>query len=344
MEGIKGLATGIGSLPHQDADAALDLIFKYMPNIPFWPQLPQRDLREGMIAQFSENIPCLKVNSSGLYFDPQGKEEALEKFYEKAIAHDLDYFKISDVYSSGLHKFYQRLTGLKLKAAEFIKLQVTGPFTFAAAINDESGVALLHDKVLMQAALKALSMKALWQITIFRRFGKKMIMFIDEPYLGCFGSAYTPINREDVTGGLFEFTEGFKSDDVLLGVHCCGNTDWSMFTEVKNITIISFDAFNYQDKFVLYADEIRKFLTRGGIICWGIVPTQGFTGEENIELLIRKIRQGIGILVNKGIEEELLKERLLISPACGLGTFAPQKAEKVFQLLSETSDFIRRNF
>ncbi|PIP19342.1 MAG: hypothetical protein COX41_03420, partial [Candidatus Omnitrophica bacterium CG23_combo_of_CG06-09_8_20_14_all_41_10] len=219
MSKLKGLATGIGSLPHQDTDDAMDLIFKYIPNAPFWPQLPSRDVREGMIAQFSENIPCLKVNNSGLYFDPRGKEEALEKFYEKAIAADLDYFKISNVYSLGLYKFYQKLTGPRLEAAEFIKLQVTGPFTFAAAINDENDVALLHDEVLMQVVLKALSMKALWQITMFRRFGKKLIMFIDEPYLGCFGSAYTPINREDVIERLNEFTEGLRADDVLLGVH-----------------------------------------------------------------------------------------------------------------------------
>jgi len=169
-------------------------------------------------------------------------------------------------------------------------------------------------------------------------------MFIDEPYLGSFGSAYTPINKEDVIALLSEFSQGLKANDVLLGVHCCGNTDWSIFTEAEDIDIISFDAFDYQDKFVLYADDIKGFLKRAGIICWGIVPAQGFTGEENVELLIRKIRQGIGSLVKKGIDEELIKEKLLISPACGLGTFAPQKAEKVFRLLSETSDFIRKNF
>ena len=81
MKNLKGLATGVGSLPHQDADSALDLIFKYLPSIPFWPQLSKRDSREGMVAQFSENIPSLKVNHSGVYFDEQGKEEALEKFY-----------------------------------------------------------------------------------------------------------------------------------------------------------------------------------------------------------------------------------------------------------------------
>jgi len=344
MHNLKGLATGIGSLPYQDVDSALDLIFKNLPNIPFWPQLPQRNLREGMVVQFSENVPCLRFGDSGVYFYPQNKEEELEKFYEKAIDNDFDYFKISREYAPGVYKFYERLKGEALSKVELIKLQVTGPFTFAAAINDENGAALMHDKIFMQAVIKSLNMKALWQFNMFKEFGKKMAMFIDEPYLGCFGSAYTPLEKKDVVGSLAEFTDGLKSESVMLGVHCCGNTDWSIFTDSKDIDIISFDAFDYQDKFVLYADSIKSFLSRGGVICWGIVPTQEFTGQEDVALLIRRIRQGIDSLVKKGIDEELLKERLIISPACGLGTFAPQKAEKIFSLLRETSDFIRGNF
>jgi len=344
MHNLKGLATGIGSLPYQDVDSALDLIFKNLPNIPFWPQLPQRNLREGMVVQFSENVPCLRFGDSGVYFYPQNKEEELEKFYEKAIDNDFDYFKISREYAPGVYRFYERLKGEALSKVELIKLQVTGPFTFAAAINDENGAALMHDKIFMQAVIKSLNMKALWQFNMFKEFGKKMAMFIDEPYLGCFGSAYTPLEKKDVVGSLAEFTDGLKSESVMLGVHCCGNTDWSIFTDSKDIDIISFDAFDYQDKFVLYADSIKSFLSRGGVICWGIVPTQEFTGQEDVALLIRRLRQGIDSLVKKGIDEELLKERLIISPACGLGTFAPQKAEKIFSLLRETSDFIRGNF
>ena len=242
-----------------------------------------------------------------------------------------------------MYRFYERLKSQDLKSVEFIKLQVTGPFTIAAGINDELGVSLLHDKVMMQAISKALKMKALWQVNKFKEFGKKMILFIDEPYLGCFGSAYTPINREDVVSSLAEFTEGFNSNEVIFGVHCCGNADWSIFTEIKGIDMINFDAFDFQDKFVLYADGIKSFLNRKGIICWGIVPTQGFTGKENAELLVNKIRQGITNLVKKGVDEELLKSRLLISPACGLGTFSPKKATEIFQLLSDTSNFIIKN-
>jgi methionine synthase II (cobalamin-independent) len=344
MNKLKGLATGIGSLPHKDIDAALDLIFKYVPEIPFWPQLPKRDIREAMIAQFSENFPCLKITSEGLVFDPENKDEQLEAFYERVIADDAPYFKISEPYALGLHKFYNRLEKIGLQDIEFIKCQITGPFTFAAGISDENGIALLHDKVYMQAIIKALTFKALWQINLFRKFNKKIMLFVDEPYLSCFGSAYTPLNKEDVVKGLSELTEPLKNQDVLLGVHCCGNTDWSIFTDVKNLGLISFDAFEFLDRLILYADDLKRFFDRGGILCWGIVPTQLFSGEETPDFLIRMIKEGIYKLEKKGFGEEALSDNIIISPSCGLGTFAPEKAEKVFKLLSQTASSIRQYF
>jgi methionine synthase II (cobalamin-independent) len=344
MAALKGLATGIGSLPHKDAERALDLIFKYCPRVPFWPQLPKRDIREGMVAQFSQNLACFNIGPEGLFFKPQEKEKELEIFYERIIANDADYFKISERFALGLHRFYQRLERSNLKDIEFIKCQVTGPFTFAASINDEKGIALLHDSIFMQVIIKGLSMKALWQIELFKEFGKKIIVFLDEPYLGCFGSAYTPINRENVVRGLTEFSEAIKSENVLIGVHCCGNTDWSIFTDVANIDIINFDAFGFLDKLVLYADNLKGFFKRGGILCWGIVPTQEFTGQETADLLGEKIKGAIKTLLDKGLDKDLIWENLLLSPSCGLGTLDTEKSNKIFRLLSETSLLIRKYY
>ena len=342
MKGLKGLATGVGSLPHKEIEAALDLIFEYLPIIPFWPQLPKRDIREGMVAQFSENLPCLKVARDGLFFDGSEQEKALETFYSRIIAGDIDYFKISQDFALGLHKFYQRLENSSSSNIEFIKCQVTGPFTFAASVKDELGNALLHNPVFMQVILKGLIMKALWQIEFFKGFNKKIIMFVDEPYLGCFGSAYTPINREDVVKGLRELTEGIKSENVLVGVHCCGNTDWSIFTEIDTIDIINFDAFGFLDRLVLYADNLKEFLRRGGILCWGVVPTQDFTDKATADLLVRGIKDGITSLTKKGLDRDLLLENLLVSPSCGLGTLDIEKSAKIFKLLSEISLSIRK--
>ena len=338
---LKGLATGIGSLPHIDADLALDLIFKYIPQIPFWPQLPKRNMRERMVAQFSQGLPCLRLDEKGLFFDSEILEQEMAQFYEHIVADDNEYFKIAPDFAAGLWQFLSRLEKANLNQIKFIKGQVTGPFTFAASINDNEGRAILYNSVLIQAVQEGLAMKARWQIDLFRRFSKPIIIFLDEPYLACFGSAFTPLNRQVVISVLSEFTKKIKAPDVLTGVHCCGNTDWSMFTEVPDIDIISFDAFNFFDRIMLYADQLLGFFKKGGLLAWGIVPTQDFNPQINVAVLSQRLNAGIETLIRKGIDKDLLKKSLILTPSCGLGVLNSDKAEPIFKCLAELSSTLR---
>ncbi|MCM8781295.1 MAG: hypothetical protein NC908_05175 [Candidatus Omnitrophica bacterium] len=340
---LSGLATGIGSLPYKDPEKALDLIFKYCPQVPFWPQLPKRDVREGMVVQFSEGIPCLEISSAGVSFNPKDKDRKLQEFYNHIINEDVDYFQIGQNCATGLYALKEELQELKesryldFDNIRFLKLQIIGPFTFAASIKDERGIALLHDPVFMQAVSEGLTFKALWQIRQFDEFGKDIIIFVDEPYLGCFGSAYTPINREDVVKVLSDLTDRIHKsyDRVLVGVHCCGNTDWSIFIEINSIDIISFDAFGFLDKLLLYVEGLKRFFQQDRALCWGIVPTQDFNAGVSAELLLDKIQQAIEFLVKKGLEKEKILQNLLLSPSCGLGSLEESSAKLIFRLLSE---------
>ena len=335
--GLKGLVTGIGSLPHTDPEAACDLVFKHVPQVPFWPQLPRRDLREGMVAQFTGGLPCIDVTERGVVFNPRNKEKELEVFYERIIARDVDYFGIEEKFAGGFYAFYRRLVKTNCAGVEFIKLHITGPLTVAASIKDDKGTALLHDQVLMQAIIEGLSMKALWQIKTLGKFGKKMILFIDEPLLSSFGSAYTPINREEVVNALSSLALAVKSPNVLLGVHCCGNTDWSIFTDMQAIDIINFDAFSFLDKVALYAPGLAQFIQRGGALCWGIVPTQDSGSDESVQALGEKVSRGLDALEKKGLPRGLALQDLFFSPACGLGSLGVDRAQRVFELLGRTA-------
>ncbi|MFZ2384800.1 MAG: methionine synthase [Candidatus Omnitrophota bacterium] len=337
MVDFKGLATGIGSLPYRNAEDALDLIFKHTPRAPFWPQLPKRNACEGMVAQFSQNLPCLRIKDGSVYLDPEAPERELEIFYEKIIAGDNSYFGITPDFAPGIYAYRERLRKSGAKGVDFVKGHITGPFTFAAAVTDDKGVALLHNEILMQAVIKGLACKAKWQVEFLKEFGRQAIIFVDEPYLGCFGSAYTPITRSKAVEVLNELCSDIKTQGALTGVHCCGNTDWSILTEAAGVDIISFDAFNFMDRLVLYAPDVSSFLARGGILCWGIAPTREFTGEEDPGLLAGKIRSGMEMFARKGVDAEKLSERLIISPSCGLGSLDEEKAEGIFSLLSATA-------
>ena len=342
MSDLKGLACGIGSLPLTDAQQAAELVLRFLPQIPFWPQLPKSCPGEGMLVQFSENLPGLKIKGKDLFFDDRNRENDLETFYDRFIGQDLEYFKISPDFAAGLYAFARRLEQADLSGVRFIKGQVTGPFTFCSGVTQGDGKTILHDEIIRQAMVKGLAMKALWQLEYFKPFGKPMIIFFDEPYLTGVGSAYTPVNREEVIAVYRELTDTLKSAGCLVGVHCCGNTDWSMLAE-SGIDIINFDAFNFQERFVLYADSLHAFLKKNGIICWGVVPTQEFSPQQRPELLAQKLNFGLEALVKKGVSRQLLLERLLISPACGLGTLSPQNGEGILSLLHQTSLYLRQN-
>jgi len=322
---LRGLATGIGSLPFTDAGEAVEAVVRACPALPFWPQLPTRTPLEGMLAQFMQQLPATA--------------EDLETFYEHLIAHDVGYFKITQDRAQGLYAFRDALRNNPawLPPIQFLKCHITGPFTAAAGMKGQDGKAYLHDPTFLQALLKGLAMKALWQIDFLKEFKKPFIVFIDEPYLGCFGSAYTPLNREDAVAGLLELTGSLHSDTVLTGVHCCGNTDWSILTDVSTLDIINFDAFSFSEEFLLYAEDIKRFIARGGILCWGIVPTQEPLEGITALNLAGKIMAKVIRLERKGVDKRALLEQMLVSPACGLGTMAAADAHKTLQLLQETS-------
>src|SRR5262245_9054490 len=59
---VPGMATSIGSLPHQDAAAAARLAPRCVPELPAAPQLPNRSPLEGMVAQWVRAIDGVDVD------------------------------------------------------------------------------------------------------------------------------------------------------------------------------------------------------------------------------------------------------------------------------------------
>ncbi|MDD4909575.1 MAG: hypothetical protein PHR44_02680 [Candidatus Omnitrophica bacterium] len=339
------IATGIGSLPHKDAKTAVGLVLRHCPDMPFWPQLPRLSRKEDMLAQFSEGIPCIKEVEPGLLFDEDAfnQSKPLEDFLEELVIHNVDYFKINPSHARGLPEFKERLKQLDLSAVHSLKCHVTGPFTFCAGINDKKGRSILYNEVMRDAVTKALAMKARWQIRQFAEFGKPITVFFDEPFLACFGSAFTPVNKEDVSRVLGEVFEEARKEGASTGIHCCGNTDWSMLLELGSLDIVNFDAFSFFDRFSLYSAQIDSFLERGGAICWGIVPTLDFNDKIKAEELAARLKGYIEALVNKGVNRQRLTRQSLVSPSCGLGSIEEKKAEKILALLSEVPGILRKD-
>ncbi len=335
-----GLATAIGSLPHPDPEAACRVILNAIPEIPIWPQLPGIDYREGMEIQYTEGLPGVVMDPVGkrMHFDT-GRDltSELEAFYENYMAENLEHFKISPGFSRGLFAMEKALSAGKPAGFKLFKNQVTGPITIGLGRTDENKRSIYYNEVMRDVVVKGTEMKARWLLERFRPLGVPQLCFIDEPILSAFGSStYVSVQRADVVRLLQDVIAAVHKGSGLAGVHCCGNTEWTILVEA-GADIISFDAFDFGETVAYYPGPMKGFLERGGVLAWGIVPTSAKIDGESAETLLGRLRSGFDTLSGKGIPRGLIEERCLITPSCGTGSLSVGLSERVFALLGEVS-------
>ncbi|MFH2129983.1 MAG: hypothetical protein ABIK68_06385 [bacterium] len=348
------MATMIGSMPHLDAATAVETVLSTMLEAPAWPQLPQTGLHEQMEVQYSEGLPCVVIDEekSRMYFDTAGDySEPFAGFYESYITAmdpdegdgDCSSMAISPAFAAGMVALENRLqaTGAHYP---FLKVQTTGPCTVALSTVDENKRAIYYNEEFRDVIVKALAMKCRWQIQKFAPFADTIICFIDEPILSAFGSStYVSVTREDIVALLGEVIEAIHADQALAGVHCCGNTEWSILVDA-GVDILNLDAYEFRESITIYPDAIRAFLDRGGTIAWGIVPTSTAIRNETVTSLADRLERTITELAAKGIDKEKIIRQSMITPSCGTGSMAPEDAERVFRMTGELSEYLRQRY
>ncbi|MBU0515437.1 MAG: hypothetical protein KJ621_11750, partial [Proteobacteria bacterium] len=144
--------TGVGSVPFDDPNEAVDLIREYC-TIPYWPQLSAARPAEDMAIQYTEGLPLIKVdlNHRSLSVDKDvDRADALAGFYEKVFAGASEAFAISEEFGSGLYAFLRRLE-TDPPSMGWVKGQVVGPFTLASVLRHADGRNALSDPELLDA-------------------------------------------------------------------------------------------------------------------------------------------------------------------------------------------------
>ena len=329
----------IGSLPHADAELACRLMLETFGEVAAWPQLPNLGFRENMYAQYSQGMPGIRVDEAAkrIWFQVDESLGAeLEKFYQAVIEEDLDRFAITSDYAAGLALFLGGTFAEELASRPYVKGHMTGPISFGLTVTDQNKRASLYNETLEQVIVKALTLKGKWQSRELRRAapGAKVVMFYDEPYLHSVGSALISVSREQVVDEITECLAGCGAD--VTGVHCCGNTDWSMIF-ATGVDVVHFDAYEYMEPFVAYDAEIAGHLERGGSIAWGIVPKDETVFKVSALELVGRLESAFDTLEARGLDRGKLASRALVSPSCGLGPATIDVADKALELTAQVS-------
>ncbi len=333
------LPTVIGSMPHTDPSAACSQVTRYLKDIPAWPQLPKRSFLENMYVQFSQGFPGVVLEENRIYIDrSQDLDKPLEQLYAAYLEEDSDKYSIGSDYAAGLHHFLS-LTTLSPLA---VKGQIIGPISWGLTVTDDNQRAVIYDDTLADAAAKLLRLKAAWQEKALSQITRNTIIFVDEPYMVSYGSAFVSLSRERVISLLEEVFGGISG---LKGVHCCGNTDWSVLLDTS-ADILSFDAYNYAQSLSLYPAEIKRFLDRQGTVAWGIIPNdEESLAKESVASLKDRLEEAMAPFTREGIRFKQLIEQGLLTPSCGLASLATEEAAAhALELLAELSVKIRKRY
>ncbi|MDD1723531.1 MAG: hypothetical protein LUQ07_00210 [Methanospirillum sp.] len=306
------IASGVGSLPHVDPKAAVNDVSQYCPDMPYAPTLPNISPFEAIIWHDSEFLPGRVIDGNRLYVDrSRDFSPEMEQVYLDYMEQNTERYAASREYAEG----YYEISSRDLSSVWCLKCQVTGPVTFGLTISDQDRRPLAYDSQYFDMLSKMLALRARWYETLMQKTGApQTLVVMDEPYLSALGSSVMQVTP-DMVRSAFDDVSSLIEGGV--GFHCCSNTDWGLLMSLDP-ALISLDAFGNAREFLLYREQIGRYLEKGGIIAWGIVPAEldKFDAETTDSLWDRyvTIRDELG----RTFGYALFDAQSVITPSCGL--------------------------
>jgi hypothetical protein len=259
----------------------------------------------------------------------------MEQVYLNFMEQDTGPYAITPEYAS----CFPEMSGRDFSGSLFLKCQVTGPVTLGMQVVDDQRRPIYYDDQFADVLAKMIALRARWAEREMRSFAgvENTLVVLNEPYLASLGSSVVPIRKELVSSGWDDIAAMVEGG---LGIHCCSNTDWEYVMELFP-SVISFDAFSGAGEFLLYLDRAISYMEKGGIIAWGIVPSQpDLFSAGNLDTWLAKYRE-IREQVTAVCGEELFFRQSIITPTCGIQAGDPGQAEEIMKASRSLSDRIR---
>ncbi len=308
-----GDATGIGSLPCADLDDALALLVEHTPGLLACPSLPLAHPGEYLLARAAAGMHGVEVMPDGsLSVDPSKVDP---------------FDPVTDPLPAEAHRSFFGFLDAVADRQDPIKLQLGGPVTLGIALwraGVDPGRAFAAAGAAVRLRAAAMVEAALQRAPLATQY-----VFVDEPGMVAVLSSDFPLDADDtidVISGVLAAIE----PHAVSGLHCCGATDWRLAQQAgPQILSMPVDV-----AVEAHAGTIATHLERGGWIAWGAVPTDGPVSTK-VDRHWSRLGEVWCELVGSGCDPVLLRERAIVTPACGLAHHTPVQAGDMLRLSAE---------
>ncbi|MFG3386475.1 methionine synthase [Streptomyces rochei] len=309
-----GPATGIGSLPGQDAREAVKTSTGTFEDFPFLPELPARGPGADMIGRTAGMLVELyaRVEPSGWRLgDRPGRDTKRARSW---LREDLD----------ALEEFTQGYEGP-------LKVQAVGPWTLAAALELRNGEAVLSDAGACRDLAASLAEGLRLHLAEVRRRvpGARIVLQLDEPSLTAVlrgqvrtASGYRThraVDRQVVESALRDLAAVHADGPVV--VHSCAPDVPFALLRRAGVTGVSFDFSLLTER----DDEAIGEAVEGGTRLFaGVVPGTDTALSDPAGSVM-----GVRTLWRRlGLSPGLLAEAVTVTPSCGLAGASPEYARR----------------
>jgi methionine synthase II (cobalamin-independent) len=316
-------ATGVGSWPGTSARQAAEVVVGELADaIAHIVELPARGVGADLLGRAGALLIDVAIDTVPRGYRIAARPGAVTRRAVSFLDEDMD----------ALEEAWET-AGLR-GGGRVVKVQAPGPITLAAGLELGNG----HRAITDAGALRDLATSlgegvGAHRAELARRLDTPVVVQFDEPSLpAALGGQLTGVTAlspiaaldEAVAGPLLDTCVAATGTDVLLH-SCAADLPWNMLQR-SAIHAISVDSGTLR---AADLDGIAAFVESGRTVMLGVVPATAPAKRPSAEEVATAV---VAVTDRLGFTRSALRDRIGVTPACGLATATPQWARIAIEL------------
>jgi methionine synthase II (cobalamin-independent) len=321
-------ATGIGSWPGSSPREAAEVVVGELHTLTHLVELPARGVGADMIGRAGALLVDIGIDTVPRGYRIASGRGAVTRRATSLLGEDVD----------ALEEAWEK-AGLR-GSTRTVKVQAPGPITLAAQLELPGGHRAITDPGALRDLAGSLAEGvAAHRAELARRLETSVVVQFDEPLLPAAlagrltgVTSFSPVHPVDeaVATALFDQCVATVGGEVVLH-SCASDLPWKALQR-STLHAISVDVSTLA---VSDLDGIGEFVDSGRTAMLGVVPALAPDRRPSV----KEIAQSVAAITDRlGFPRSLLRERVGITPACGLAGATPEWARVAIELAQKATD------
>ncbi|WP_066895862.1 methionine synthase [Mycolicibacterium houstonense] len=321
-------ATGIGSWPGTEPRVAAEVVVGELHTLSHLVELPARGLGSDLIGRAGALLVDIGIDTVPRgYRIASGRSSALRRAVS-LLGEDIDV----------LEEAWER-AGLR-GSGRAVKVQAPGPITLAAQLELPNGHRAITDRgALRDLAASLAEGLAVHRAEVARRLETQVVVQLDEPSLPAAlagrlsgVTSFTPVHPVDepLAMNLIDACVGAVDSEVALH-SCAPDLPWkSLLRSTVHAVSVDVSTLAAGD-----LDGIGEFVDSGRTVLLGVVPSTTPEGRPSAEEVAKA---AVALTDRLGFARAVLRDRIGVTPSCGLAGATVQWARTAVELTQKAAD------